>query len=157
MWATPVTMGAFVLLAVTGVLMFFHLDSGINKEVHEWLGWALVVGGLLHAVVHFGSVKRHLLRWQGAAVVGIFVAVLAGSFFISGEQGGGSPVKAVVMRLTEVPLEALAPAAGLQADEVVARVREAGYAQASVGMSLAQITGERGKAMAVLGMVMNRP
>ena len=34
-WATPLTIGAFGLLAVTGVLMFFHPDSGLNKAVHE--------------------------------------------------------------------------------------------------------------------------
>lgn len=47
-WATPLTMGAFGLLAVTGVLMFFHLDTGLNKQAHEWLGWVLLIGVSLH-------------------------------------------------------------------------------------------------------------
>lgn len=34
-WATPLTIGSFLLIAVTGVLMFFHLDSGLNKLAHE--------------------------------------------------------------------------------------------------------------------------
>lgn len=33
-WATPVAAGAFLLSAVTGVLIFFHIDSGLNKFVH---------------------------------------------------------------------------------------------------------------------------
>ena len=36
-WATPVTIGSFGLMAITGLLMFFHLDSGLNKTAHEWL------------------------------------------------------------------------------------------------------------------------
>lgn len=39
-WATPLTIGSFLLMAVTGLLMFFHLDTGLNKAAHEWLGWA---------------------------------------------------------------------------------------------------------------------
>ena len=37
-WATPLTAGAFIVLAVTGLLMFFHLDRGLNHLAHEWLG-----------------------------------------------------------------------------------------------------------------------
>ena len=48
-WITPITMGAFGLLAVTGVLMFFHLDSGLNEAAHEWLSWVLLGGVALHA------------------------------------------------------------------------------------------------------------
>mgnify|MGYP006339522549 CR=1 FL=1 len=48
-WITPITMGAFGLLAATGVLMFFHIDSGLNEAVHEWLSWVLLGGVALHA------------------------------------------------------------------------------------------------------------
>ncbi|EWS63204.1 hypothetical protein Y695_03563 [Hydrogenophaga sp. T4] len=38
-WITPLVMGSFALSAVTGVLMFFHLDTGLNKAAHEcWAG-----------------------------------------------------------------------------------------------------------------------
>ena len=49
-WITPVVIGAFTLSAVTGVLMFFHLDSGLNKTAHEWLSWAMVIGVVLLAL-----------------------------------------------------------------------------------------------------------
>lgn len=37
-WVTPLMAGSFILMATTGILMFFHLDSGLNKTAHEWLG-----------------------------------------------------------------------------------------------------------------------
>lgn len=37
-WATPLTIGSFLLMGVTGILMFFHLDIGLNKLAHEWAG-----------------------------------------------------------------------------------------------------------------------
>jgi hypothetical protein len=36
-WATPLTAGAFILMASTGMPMFFHLDRGIIHLAHEWL------------------------------------------------------------------------------------------------------------------------
>jgi hypothetical protein len=41
-WATPLTIGTFTLMAVTGMLMFFHADIGLNKTAHEWLGWVMI-------------------------------------------------------------------------------------------------------------------
>ncbi|HEY1090516.1 MAG TPA: DUF4405 domain-containing protein, partial [Burkholderiaceae bacterium] len=59
-WITPVVMGAFLLSAVTGVLMFFHLDSGLNKTAHEWLSWAMVIGVGLHVLLNMPAFKRYL-------------------------------------------------------------------------------------------------
>lgn len=36
--ATPLTIGIFLIMSVTGILMFFHWDTGFNKLAHEWLG-----------------------------------------------------------------------------------------------------------------------
>ena len=60
-WATPLTIGLFILMAVTGILMFFHLDSRLNKLAHEWLGWLFVVGVVAHAAANWTGVKYHFL------------------------------------------------------------------------------------------------
>jgi len=36
-WATPLTAGALILMAFTGMLMFLHLDRGISHLAHEWV------------------------------------------------------------------------------------------------------------------------
>ena len=43
-WVTPIAAGGFLISAVTGVLMFFHLDTGLNKVAHEWLSWVFLGG-----------------------------------------------------------------------------------------------------------------
>ena len=72
-WATPLTIGTFLIMATTGILMFFHLDRGLNKEAHEWLGWAMVAGVGTHVVANLSSFKRYLGKaWDdrvGCAVV----------------------------------------------------------------------------------------
>jgi len=45
-WATPVTIGAFGLIALTGVMLFFKVQYGMVKPVHEWLSWLLVIGAV---------------------------------------------------------------------------------------------------------------
>lgn len=49
-WATPLTIGAFALSAISGMMMFFHLNSALVKIIHEWGSWSLVIGGLFHVV-----------------------------------------------------------------------------------------------------------
>jgi hypothetical protein len=60
-WVTPITAGSFLLLGVTGILIFFYLDSGANKFVHRWLSWILLGGALLHTLANFNGLKAHLL------------------------------------------------------------------------------------------------
>lgn len=38
--ATPLTIGASLLPGVTGILMFFHANSGLNALAQEWVGLA---------------------------------------------------------------------------------------------------------------------
>ena len=66
-WATPIAAGAFLLSAVTGVLIFFHVDSGLNKAAHEWLSWLLLGGVVLHVLANLGGFKRHFATRGGLA------------------------------------------------------------------------------------------
>ena len=67
-WATPITIGAFAVMSVTGLLMFFHLDIGLNKLAHEWLGWLMVAGVAAHAIANWGAFKRYFVSTIWAAV-----------------------------------------------------------------------------------------
>jgi hypothetical protein len=53
--APPVTAGAFLLLAVSGMLMFFHADSGLKKVAREWLSRVLLGGAALHVTAEYFS------------------------------------------------------------------------------------------------------
>ena len=98
-WITPVVIGAFGLSAVTGVLMFFHLDSGLNKTAHEWLSWAMVIGVLLHLLLNLNAFKRYFTQTTARVVMGVFALVLALSFIPAGgaksEPGFAPPVRAL--------------------------------------------------------------
>lgn len=156
-WATPITMGAFLLMSVTGILMFFHLDTGLNKEAHEWLGWAMVAGVALHSVANWGAFSKHLGRRPAQAIVGVFALVLAGSFFIQPDKNDGSPDKLVMDTMLAAPLSQVAGLSSQSPQALVDKLTQAGFNVASPAQSLSDIAGkEREPQMKALRLALNK-
>jgi hypothetical protein len=140
-WITPLVIGAFALSAVTGVLMFFHLDSGLNKVAHEWLSWAMVAGVVLHVLVNSMAFKRYFQQRRSLAVMAVFALALAGSFASFGKQQSGPPFAAPIAALAHAPLPALAQVAGVSMDELNARLAQAKLPAGQADQSLADLVG----------------
>ncbi|WP_127806281.1 DUF4405 domain-containing protein [Hydrogenophaga sp. NH-16] len=141
-WITPVVMGAFLLSAVTGVLMFFHLDSGLNKTAHEWLSWAMVIGVGLHVLLNMPAFKRYLKQTTGRVVIGAFALVLALSFIPAGGSSGSEPGFAPPVRaLAQAPISVLAQVAGTSTDDVTAKLQAQGLTVTSDQQSVADLVG----------------
>ena len=73
-WATKLIIGAFLLMAATGVLMFFELDQGLVVVVHQWSSWILLIGAAGHLTLHFRPLEKHLKSWWGAVLSGCSVS-----------------------------------------------------------------------------------
>jgi hypothetical protein len=67
-WATKLIIGAFLLMAVTGVLMFFELEHGLVVVVHQWSSWLLLIGAVGHLTANIRPLKNHLTSRWGARV-----------------------------------------------------------------------------------------
>lgn len=140
-WATPAAAGAFLLSAVTGVLIFFHIDSGLNQVVHEWLSWVLLGAVALHLVANFGGFKRHLVTRRGQALIGVFALILTLSFFSPGVQKSGPPFAPPIRALPVAPLTTLAQVAKLSSEKLPERLTTAGLRPTSDQQSLVDLTG----------------
>jgi Domain of unknown function (DUF4405) len=139
-WATPLTIGAFLLMAVTGILMFFHLDSGLNKEAHEWLGWAMVIGVGVHVIANWAGFKRYFSKGLSQAIVGLFAALLIGSFFIGGEDGG-SPAGLAIQTLNSATVAQLAAIRHEAPEAMIERLKAAGFMVTGADQTLNAVTG----------------
>lgn len=130
-WATPVVMASFTLMACTGVLMFFHWHSPLQKELHEWLGWALVAAVLLHVLSNLAAFKRHFAGQRRAVVLLVVaLAVVGGTAFVRPADGKGASVSGIaVQALSRAPLHTVADAFGLT-------VGDARQALAGAGLTL---------------------
>ncbi len=154
-WVTPLAAGAFFLSAVTGVLIFFHLDSGLNKAAHEWLSWALLVGVALHVAANFFGFKRYFSSAIGLGVMGVFVVVLAASFLSFGQEKGEPPFMASVRALSDAPIATLALVAKTTPDVLRGRLEAQGLHPTTDTQSVGDLVGPgMGKRMQVLRAVL---
>src|SRR5512136_2289936 len=88
-WATPLTIGAFALSAISGVTMFLHLRIGFVKVVHEWGGWFLLIGGLFHVIGSWEPFVRYFSKPAGRVILTIFVLLIVTSFLPIGRSAPG--------------------------------------------------------------------
>lgn len=153
-WATPLTMGSFALIAATGVLMFFHLDTRLNKVVHEWLSWALLGGVVLHATANSFAFVQYFRRPAARWIMVVFVLVLGASFLPLAGQGGKPPPVVAAQALLDAPIELVAQVAGQPAGTVIERLNAGGISIAP-GQTLRQAA--QGEApMKALGLVFQK-
>lgn len=156
-WATPLTIGAFTLMALTGAAMFFHLETPLQKAVHEWAGWLMVAAVALHVAVNWMGFRRYFQALpRGLGIVALFTLVTLGSFFVRGGdgKGAGSPPALAMRALTQAPIAQVAPLFGKTPAQARAELAAAGVVLDDDGATLAAATGgdrqRVGRALTVL-------
>lgn len=144
-YATPLSMAAFLVLGVTGVLMFLHIRNHQMGELHEWFGIAFVVIVLLHLIRNIKSLGM-LIRQKRTWIVVVLIAggglAAVGASFATAGDSLGNPRAAqaeAIARLSDAPIATMAPALGLTSDEVIARLAHNGAPGATPDMSLNQV------------------
>lgn len=155
-WSTPWTIGAFVLMSVTGVLMFFHWTSGVNKLAHQWLSWAFLFGVVLHVATNWLAFGRYFKSPLALSVMIVFAAVLGLSFLPLTGGKAEPPARAVLATLSRTPLSELAPLVHSTPDAVAARLRAKGFKVTAANQTPEEIAGDPKKAQQVLGVVFAR-
>lgn len=139
-YATPLTIGSFILMAVTGTLMFFHWNTGLNKVAHEWLGFVMVAAVALHVVLNWRAFSLYFKRPLAMGLMGVFVLALGLSFLPLTGQQQGRPDLAAVRLVVSAPLSEVAPLLDTSVETLIARLAETGIT-ATADQSLSDLTG----------------
>ncbi|MEJ2117239.1 MAG: DUF4405 domain-containing protein [Alphaproteobacteria bacterium] len=159
-WVTPVTIGAFLISAVTGVAIFFHIDTGLAKFAHEWLSWLLLVAVLLHVGANLFGFKRYFTGWRSLTIIVASVLIVAGSFAVGGggHGAGGPPHLRPARALAHAPLSLLAQVAKISPEELHKRLAAAKLpAPTSDEQSLSDLTGpDRHKQIHVMANILSK-
>lgn len=58
-FVTPFITVVFIVVAITGLLMFFHVFDGYTEVAHEILGLFFVIFSVLHVIINWKSLKIH--------------------------------------------------------------------------------------------------
>ena len=142
-WATPLTIGTFVLMSATGVLMFFEWELGLTTVVHQWCSWLFLAGAGGHIVGNIRPFKNHLKTRWGQASASAFMAILGASFFSWGIITGPQLKRPIEQALIDAPLAALASVTGTDPDALLRRLRSQG-ANATAQQSILELARESG-------------
>ena len=118
-WATPLTMGAFALSAVTGILMFFKMSFGLVKPAHEWLSVVLVIGGILHLSANWRLSVQYALRPIGRSILIFFFLLICLSLLPLGEKDERRPFSKISDALIQSPLSAVAQLANRSSEQAI--------------------------------------
>lgn len=145
---TVATIGTFIITGVTGLLMFFHLNTGLMKLLHEWGSWAFVAAVLAHSAVHW----RCLPRLARSPAMLLVLALCAGTVALSAvpiggrSLAGGPPViRKVVQKFEQASLQEIAALVKSTPEEIKAQLESAGIQVSDVSMPLAKIAEQNGR------------
>ena len=131
-WVTPLVAGSFILMGVTGILMFFHWNVGLNKVVHEWLGWVMVAAVLLHITVNFQGFKNMFRNTMGKSIIAVSVVILALSFFNLGGGAAKPPAFATsVTVLSNASISELSQISHVDEKTLISRLEQSGVSSAN--------------------------
>jgi hypothetical protein len=105
-WATPLAIGGFLLSALTGISLFFRVNTELGNIVHKFLGPLFVVGILCHITVNFAGFRRHLQQTTARIIIGIYALIIIAAFLPIGatENSQGQLINAAM----NAPLKDLA-------------------------------------------------
>lgn len=155
--ATPLVAGSFLISAVTGVLLFFHLDSGLNKFAHEWVGWVMIFGVIVHVVSNYKCFVMRLTKPVSWGIIGLFAIVLLASFIpVAQDRAGGGVGRAAMDRLVAAPLSVVAQVARKDVDTLIADLEKGGIDVDGADQSIRDLSGrERRQEMVILSKIFN--
>jgi hypothetical protein len=154
-WATPLATGTFIILAVTGILMFFKIEAGYSKPVHEWLSWAMVTGVMLHITANWRAFTGYFSRKPALAIIGAGVLITLLSVFLPAENEQNPRMK-MTKALGSSKLETVAMVAGQKSESIIGKLEQKGIRVESPTMSIREIAAKNSKKeMDVLGIIFN--
>ena len=139
-WATPLTVGAFCIIALTGGLMFFHFNVGLVHVAHEWLSWLLVAAVAMHLAANWSSFKRYFASGPGRWILAASGAALVVLLSAPSQQPESPPLVAFAA-VVNAPLSAAAALVGKSPEQARAELSEAGLRVAHTGQSIQQAAG----------------
>lgn len=146
LFATPLTIGAFLVSGATGAILFFAGNlGGLVTSAHEWIGLLFIAAGIWHVIrngpafLAYCRKRSAVLAVAGVLAVGAVLVTVSMSGPVRAGQGGRQGYDAVADRLYDAPLYALAPALGITAQEAQTRLGRIGVTVWSDRLSIREI------------------
>jgi hypothetical protein len=100
---TPLITIIFLVVALSGLLMLFHIFDGYTEVVHEILGLFFVVFSVLHVILNWKALKIHFKK-RVFVLATIVVAVIS-TLLVIQQQNNPKFDTILIERITNAPIE----------------------------------------------------
>jgi hypothetical protein len=155
------TIGSFAVVAVTGILMFFHANTGLAKLAHEWLGWLLVIGAVAHTALNWKPFLAYFRKPAGLTIIGLMLVLGVASLCVSGGGGPGGRMHgprafmAVSGALEQSSLRVVAQVAKSSPETLIEKLKAQGIQVRSPDQTIGEIASENDtRGVELLGQIL---
>lgn len=145
-YATAAAAALFAVVAVTGVMMFFHVDQGFVGEMHEWLALVFVAAAAVHVWRNWGGFKTYVRR-RTLVVPTLITGFVALAFLVPAMLGGGGkePVPRVFNAIENARLADIATLIGAEGGTLETALVAKGFKVGSADQRVSEIARQSDK------------
>ena len=86
-WVSPLTAISFIVVAVTGILMVFHVRLPGIHGAHQWMGVVFALAGLLHLALNWRSLLACCRSKAAAVALALGLVTLVVAVTLPGHDG----------------------------------------------------------------------
>lgn len=138
-YITAVSAALFLVVAGSGLAMFFGVGKHLVMEMHEWLAVIFVVAIGLHLVRNWGGMTTYIRKRTIFAPVALAAAAAAAFMVPAALSEHDSPMPALFRSLEQAKLDDLAPVLGVPAESMAVVLEQRGFIVHSTDLSLSEI------------------
>lgn len=124
--ATSLTALVFVVIAITGVLLYFKLLEQYVKELHEIIGLLFVAAAAVHVYFNWKSMKNYFSKKVFIYSSVIVVMISLGFIGAALNEGGENPKLVVINSMFKAPLEATTQVLSTNKTDAIAKLQKSG-------------------------------
>ncbi|MGN0020752.1 MAG: DUF4405 domain-containing protein [Sphingobacterium hotanense] len=123
-YITPFISLTFLVVGVSGVLMYFHLFDGYTEILHELLGLFFLICAVLHILLNWKALRIHFNR---GVIMPAGIAIVVLSVLIISQQQFHPKVDTVLLdRLVKAPIEDVFKALAVDSAEALVKLNAHG-------------------------------
>ena len=123
-YITPFLSLVFLVVGVSGLLMFFHLLDGYTEVVHELLGLFFVICAIFHIILNWKALKIHFKK---AVFIPAMLGIMTTSAMLIVSESMYPPVDIQIMdRIVKAPVVDAFKALGINYEQASGKLRKNG-------------------------------
>ncbi len=154
---TPATIASFVVMSVTGVLMFFRIHQCLNALAHKWIGIIFVLFCLIHLATNFKSFVNHLRKPSRVIIMCLGILVLSLSFLQLSDKNQKSGPIVIIERINDLPLATVISISGKSESIIKTILKDNNVQDIDIKQSASSIFhGDRFKSVELISSILKK-